>query len=126
MALRNVHSTQELHVQRATFGSDDSIVFDRNAAKGHAQIGAPVVMTGSLVVGLAPAGATPFGALERVDADGSVVVAWHGAVEYTGTPGFGVGVVADGAGAVRAAATGEIGKGVAMEEAHAGKIIVFQ
>ena len=127
---RQTHAFQELHTQRATYDTDASITFSRSARFGTTSHRAPVKVTGYKTVGLCADGDVPFGTLERVDPDGSCVVAYHGAVEYAGQPAGGAAVVANGAGQVRAANPAatppEAGKGLVVDSLDANTVIVFQ
>lgn len=128
---RMTHRVDELHTQRATFGADSSIVFTRDYPHGFQNVGAPVKITGEMEVGLCADAEVPFGALERVYPDGSVVVAYHGAVEFKADAAavtFGKAVVANGTGGVRdanpAAAPAETGIGTVASEVVSGKVFV--
>lgn len=126
---RMTHRVDELHTQRATFGADSSIVFTRDYPHGFQNVGAPVKITGEMTVGLASAAEAPFGALERVYPDGSVVVAYHGAVEFkadAAAVSFGSAVVANGTGGVRDAnsVASESGVGTVASEVVDGKVFV--
>lgn len=124
---RLTHEFHELHTQRATFDADASISFSRTSPYGTTTHRAPVKLTGYATVGLCADGDAPFGALERVDPDGSCVVAYHGAVEYAGTPAAGTTVVGNGTGGVRAAvAETESGTGTVVDAPTATTVIVFQ
>lgn len=117
----------ELHTQRASFDTDASITYSRTATYGTTSHRAPVKLTGYGIVGLCADGDAPFGALERVDSDGTCVVAYHGAVEYAGRPAAGSAVVGDGTGKVRAAVAGtEAGTGEVVDNPTSNTVIVFQ
>lgn len=129
---RMTHRVDELHTQRATFQADSSITFSRDYPHGYQHVGAPVKITGEMKVGLCSAGDVPFGALEKVYPDGSVVVAYHGAVEFKAAAAdvsFGNAVVAKDGTSVRDADTDgedpETGKGTVASEVIDGKVFVI-
>lgn len=121
---RQIVGFKELHVQRATFITDSSITFKRDEPYGTDAHLAPVKVTGEGEVGLCDDGDVPFGALERVEADGMAVVAYHGFVEFAGEAEYGSAVVADGSGGVREVDT-EDGRGTAIHAPSDGTVIVF-
>ena len=120
---RLIHEFEELFVKRATMAADSSIPFERDKPYGTSKRHAPVKFTGSKTVGLCLADDVPFGSLERVEADGSVVIAWLGSVTYAGAATAGKAVLADGAGKVKAATAD--GRGVAGSS-ESGRVVVFQ
>lgn len=119
---RLVHEFDELFVKRATMAANNTITFERDKPYGTSKRHAPVKFVASKQVALCAADDVPFGSLERVEADGSVVINWLGSIPYAGTATAGQGVVANGAGGVKASVTG---KGVAGSS-ESGKVIVFQ
>ena len=120
---RQVHEFDELFVKRATMAANGTITFERDKPYGTSKRHAPVKFVANKQVALCATDDVPFGSLERVEADGSVVINWLGSVPYAGTAIAGQGVVANGTGGVKAAATG--GKGVAGSS-DSVKVIVFQ
>jgi hypothetical protein len=118
-----VHEFEELFIRRATMAGDETLPFERDQPYGTSHRHAPVKFTGHKTVGLCGADDVPFGSLERVEADGSVVVAWLGSVLYAGTASAGSAVVGDGAGGVKNA-TGA-GRGIAGSS-EGGRVVVFQ
>jgi hypothetical protein len=122
-----VHEFEELFVRRATMAGDETIPFERDQPYGTKYRHAPVKFTASKTVGLCADGDTPFGSLERVEADGSVVVAWLGSVLYAGAASADAGVVGDGAGKVRDADpdASEVGRGI-TGSSEGGRVVVFQ
>jgi len=123
---RHTYELDELFVKRVTMAADSSLPFSRTAPYGTTSRFAPVKITGNKTVGLCADGDVPFGALERIEADGSAVVAWMGSVTYAGSATAGDPVVANGSGGVRAAVAGtDEGKGVAGTSEN-GRVVVFQ
>lgn len=120
---RQINGFKELHVQRATFSTDDSLEFKRDQPYGTDMHRAPVIVTGNGIVGLAEAGDVPFGALERIEADGQAVVAYHGMVQFRGEGTYGQPVVADGNGGVEAGTDGA-GRGTAIHRPDSETVIV--
>lgn len=121
---RMINGFKEIHTQRATFSTDDSLSFMRDQPYGTDQHRAPVIITENGTVGLAEEGDIPFGALERIEADGQAVVAYHGMVQFAGTASYGEPVVADGNGGVTAGADGA-GRGFAVHTPDDASVIVF-
>lgn len=135
---RAVHEFEELFVKRATLAGDGTLPFEHDKPYGTSKRHAPVKFTASKTVGLCANNDAPFGSLERIEPDGSVVVAWLGSVTYAGTAAPGKGVVGDGAGQVKTAADitfadGDAqpvtikgqGRGVAGSS-ESGRVVVFQ
>lgn len=123
---RMTHEFDELFVKRLTAGIDSSLTYKRGERHGTDMRHAPVKFTGNRVIGLCEDGDAPIGSLERIDPDGSAVVAWLGSVSYKGTATPGVAVVGNGTGGVRAAVAGtETGTGVAGSSDN-GVVVVFQ
>ncbi len=123
---RMTHEFDELFVKRLTAGTDSSLPFKRDQRHGTDMRHAPVKFTGNRVVGLCEDGDAPVGSLERIEADGSAVVAWLGSVSYKGTATPGQPVVGNGTGGVRAAVAGtETGTGMAGSS-EGGVVVVFQ
>lgn len=115
----------ELRVTRLTAATDASLPYERDAGYGTSNHHAPVKFTANKTVGLCEDGDAPFGSLERIEADGSAVVAYEGSVIYAGEATAGLSVVGDGDGGVRAAGEDDTGTGVAGHSAG-GKVVVFQ
>lgn len=75
---RAVVDYEGIGVRRVTFMADASIVFDATKANGSAQAGLAAQMTGNNTVGLTVDASEVIGRVERVHADGMVVVQTEG------------------------------------------------
>lgn len=122
---RMMHEFDELRVTRLTAATDSSITYERGEAHGTATRFAPVKFVGNKIVALCEDGDKPVGSLERVDADGSVVIAYEGSVTYAGEATPNSAVVGDGNGGVRDADADEAGTGT-VGSSDDGRVVVFQ
>lgn len=100
---RMIHEFDEAFVKRLTFATASGLNYEADKPYGTANRHAPVKVTANKTVGLCADGDKPYGSLERIEADGSAVVAFLGTVTYAGSATAGGAVVADGSGGVRAA-----------------------
>lgn len=125
----------ELRVTRLTATAGSGLEFDRDEPYGTEYRHAPVKFSANKTIVLCASGDKPFGSLERLEADGSAVVAYEGSVTYKGAATAGLGVMADTGNVVRAAADGDAGatppvfpeNGTGtVGTSEGGKVIVFQ
>lgn len=75
---RAVVDFEGIGVRRETYIADSSIVFDSTEENGSAQVGLACQLTGQATVGLTVDASEVLGRIERVHADGMVVVQTHG------------------------------------------------
>lgn len=99
----------EIHVQRATFLAGSGLTYDATKPNGTDLVGAPVKVTADDTVGVCANGDKPFGFLDRIEADGTVSVSWHGFIEAKGTATVGGDVLANTGNIVKAGAGSGVG-----------------
>jgi hypothetical protein len=84
---RGVVDYEGIGVRRVTYIADGSIVFDSTKANGSAQVGMACQLTAANTVGLTVDGSEVEGRIERVHADGMVVVQREGGCSLPGGDG---------------------------------------